>query len=114
MLKKSYCNICGKLEAETKTKRLVRDHNHKTGFIRGWLCDDCNQKLGTYESKNRFISKYKTKEYWIWVRTYEGRIKYHLTCNTGVKYTFINKIKTGYSYCEGTVSGRLKLPRPVK
>ena len=35
------CAICGK-----KRWRLVVDHNHKTGKIRGLLCNSCNSLLG--------------------------------------------------------------------
>jgi hypothetical protein len=36
-----HCDLCGKT-----AKRIVCDHNWRTGFIRGWLCDTCNQGLG--------------------------------------------------------------------
>lgn len=34
------CEMCGKDE------NLVRDHDHKTGLFRGWLCPLCNRCLG--------------------------------------------------------------------
>jgi len=36
----SRCEICG------NTERLVPDHNHNTGMIRGILCSNCNAGLG--------------------------------------------------------------------
>lgn len=38
-----FCGICG---AAPKTKRLDRDHCHKTGTPRGVLCPICNRHLG--------------------------------------------------------------------
>lgn len=39
------CGICG---APPKTKRLHRDHDHRTGRARGLLCFRCNRLLPTY------------------------------------------------------------------
>lgn len=39
------CNICG---AEAKTRRLHRDHDHRTGQARGVLCFRCNAALRSY------------------------------------------------------------------
>ncbi len=36
------CGICGALR---KTKRLDRDHDHRTGKPRGLLCHRCNRAL---------------------------------------------------------------------
>ena len=50
------CDICGitvtRLEAQggsLEKNRLVIDHDHVTGLIRGLLCDKCNGYLGDYE-----------------------------------------------------------------
>ena len=40
--KEKKCFICGK---ETK---LVIDHDHKTGKVRGMLCDFCNKGIGHF------------------------------------------------------------------
>ncbi len=45
--KKGKCWICG-----TNKKRLVIDHDHKTGRVRGMLCDLCNRHLGYFENMN--------------------------------------------------------------
>lgn len=37
------CAICDK-----RPKRLVIDHDHNTGTIRGLLCFDCNTGLGKF------------------------------------------------------------------
>jgi hypothetical protein len=39
------CAICG-----AEGKRLVIDHDHETGVIRGLLCDRCNVVLGNVEN----------------------------------------------------------------
>ncbi len=39
------CESCGQIET-WKGKKLSRDHCHKTGQFRGWLCMKCNTALG--------------------------------------------------------------------
>ena len=39
------CAICG------RDDRLVVDHSHETGELRGWLCVGCNCALGHYEGQ---------------------------------------------------------------
>ena len=46
------CAICKEPESQTnqgKVKRLAVDHCHKTGKVRGLLCQRCNTTLGRYE-----------------------------------------------------------------
>jgi|SRR5579859_2942740 len=86
-----FCNICGRLPYETESKRLVRDHNHQTGIIRGILCDDCNSLLGILESikhmAEQIVKARNSKKYKRWFKMYKDRISYHLKCNTGIKYS---------------------------
>jgi len=39
------CGICG---SKAATRRLHRDHDHRTGQPRGLLCFRCNRNLPTY------------------------------------------------------------------
>src|ERR1035437_2903576 len=34
------CEICG------RKRKLVCDHDHVTGFVRGWVCGTCNSAIG--------------------------------------------------------------------
>lgn len=43
------CGIC--MSEPADNKKLVVDHNHHTGKVRGLLCDPCNLMVGFYERK---------------------------------------------------------------
>lgn len=44
------CEICGKTLV-----RLVIDHNHKTGKLRGVLCVSCNAALGGFMDDSELL-----------------------------------------------------------
>ena len=39
------CAICG-IHEENVTKSLAIDHDHTTGLVRGYLCNNCNRGIG--------------------------------------------------------------------
>lgn len=40
------CAICNNPQVSTRNKSLAIDHSHKSGKIRGLLCDNCNRAIG--------------------------------------------------------------------
>ena len=50
------CGICG-----TKDRKIVIDHDHSTGKVRGGLCTSCNTKLGWYEKRRASIYAWLVK-----------------------------------------------------
>lgn len=47
------CAICKRAEGDVR--RLCVDHDHKTGLLRGLLCDDCNMGLGLFRDNMEYI-----------------------------------------------------------
>lgn len=48
---KNKCEICGKHQRDEK-RRFAVDHNHKTGKVRGLLCNYCNSRVLKYLGDN--------------------------------------------------------------
>ena len=54
ILQKGCCAICGEHQLTMKNK-LVVDHNHETGEIRGLLCRPCNMGIGLLKDKTEVL-----------------------------------------------------------
>ena len=51
------CPICEKRSIVGVTANLVRDHYHKNGRAREWICDSCNTGLGRFKDNPYFLEK---------------------------------------------------------
>lgn len=51
------CAICSRLKPNQTTNNLHVDHCHKTGKIRGLLCDKCNRGLGFFSEDISLFQK---------------------------------------------------------
>jgi len=51
------CPICEKMSIVGVTANLVKDHDHKTGNAREWICDSCNTGLGRFKDNIKLLEK---------------------------------------------------------
>jgi len=51
------CPICGKRTIAGITSKVVLDHNHRTGVVRGWVCDSCNTGIGRFKDDVELIKR---------------------------------------------------------
>ena len=76
----STCNICGSPD------NLVKDHNHKTGLVRGKLCQQCNSYLGVFEANLSRAKQRGRRRFKEWVCQFRAKIEAHLLCTTDEIY----------------------------
>jgi len=43
------CPICQKTTIPGLTSKVVLDHDHTNGRVRGWICDSCNTGIGRFK-----------------------------------------------------------------
>lgn len=43
------CPICQKITVPSLTSKVVLDHDHNNGRVRGWICDSCNTGIGRFK-----------------------------------------------------------------
>lgn len=56
---KGKCAICGGegfLMTKHHWSKLVMDHDHKTGLVRGLLCHNCNRGLGLFKDNKEVLA----------------------------------------------------------
>lgn len=51
------CPICAKRTIAGVTSKVVLDHNHRTGEVRGWVCDSCNTGIGRFKDDIELIKR---------------------------------------------------------
>lgn len=50
------CPICDKTTIVGISK-IVLDHDHSTGEVRGWLCESCNTGIGRFDDDPQIVQK---------------------------------------------------------
>lgn len=75
------CAICGVNQHELKVRFHV-DHCHDTGYIRGLLCNNCNQGIGKFKDSLDVIKK--AYEY-VMRNDYGNKVLPSARCNTEVR-----------------------------
>lgn len=51
------CPICAKRTIAGVTSKIVLDHNHRNGKVRGWVCDSCNTGIGRFKDDVGLIKR---------------------------------------------------------
>jgi hypothetical protein len=51
------CEICRRKPDGTHGRRLVIDHCHASGVVRGILCDRCNSGLGSFRDDTNALEQ---------------------------------------------------------
>lgn len=51
------CPVCKKTTIPGLTSKIVLDHDHKTGKIRGWIYESCNTGLGRFKDNISLLQR---------------------------------------------------------
>lgn len=51
------CPICDKTFIREYSNDVVLDHCHKTGTIRGWVCNSCNTSIGKFNDDIKILTR---------------------------------------------------------
>lgn len=51
------CPICQKITIPGLTSKIVLDHDHSNGRVRGWICDSCNTGIGRFKDDISLLEK---------------------------------------------------------
>lgn len=55
LILKSQNGVCAICKNKSERKNLAVDHSHKTGNVRGLLCNNCNNGLGRFMDNKSFL-----------------------------------------------------------
>ena len=51
------CPICSKRTIAGITSKVVLEHDHRSGKVRGWVCDSCNTGIGRFKDDKKLLKK---------------------------------------------------------
>ena len=51
------CPICQKTTIPGLTSKVVLDHDHTNGRVRGWICDSCNTGIGRFKDNVALLER---------------------------------------------------------
>ena len=49
------CPICSKRTIAGITSKVVLEHDHRSGRVRGWVCDSCNTGIGRFKDDKKLL-----------------------------------------------------------
>lgn len=51
------CPICSKRTIAGITSKVVLEHDHRSGKVRGWVCDSCNTGIGRFKDDRELLKR---------------------------------------------------------
>ncbi len=51
------CPVCSKRTIAGITSKVVLEHDHRSGKVRGWVCDSCNTGIGRFKDDKELLKK---------------------------------------------------------